>query len=307
MCGKIFIGYLQQITMKYIVLLLVLIVFAFTTCEPENNLDHTQDYTLYTSISSDLTASFSSNGSQIAYIHRDLVNPNPKDYPNGLYIINNDGTGRKLVMSGIHQHPSWSQDDKWLVLSTEGTIQVISTNAESIKTCELFTDPMFHPDWSPNGKQIIFSTPLGNSGTYISDPEFKSGRKFFETQGLSSMEPSWSPDNDKIIYVKPLIHSEELFIFDTIKKTEVQITSNGKLNRSPVWSPNGLLIAWSKSNKIAIAGIDGKNEKILGVGRFPSWASDSKSLIYSGPTNDLKKEVIWQINVDGSNKTQITN
>lgn len=290
--------------------LLILYIFSafLFSCSPKDDSINPEDYELYISISADQYPAISPDGSLIAYYHISLEFPAPEDYPTGLYIMNSDGTDRRLLLRGENWGPSWSPDGQWIVFTSGGIIEIINLLGDSIRTSvNLFNDPVYFPNWSPNGESIILSTPYGDAGILVCDPFFISEHKLKINTGLPGFDPCWSPDQGKILYVKYVSDSEELFVVDTAGINETQITHNGKINRYPDWSPNGIFVTWSKNTHIMVMNIDGTNLKTLDYGQYPTWAPGSNYIVYSNANKDFTKEVIWKINIDGSNKIQLTN
>jgi Tol biopolymer transport system component len=280
------------------------------SCRIKDNSVNPADYELHISISSDKYASVSPDGALVAYYHQCLEYPEPEAYPTGLYVANIDGTNRKLLLKGDHYSPSWSPDGHWLVFSSDGTLEITNLIGDSIRTFQGIQDlPLYSPDWSADGKEILFSAPLTiNGGVFKMSPDFHTIKRILDPQRNNGMYASWSPDRSKIVYQKgnQSWNSVELFIIDTALISEIRLTNDAKDDRDAVWSPSGDLIAWSRNVRVMIMSIDGTNQKTLDYGQDPSWSSKSDYIIYSNANAEMTKEVLWRINLDGSNKTQIT-
>jgi len=292
---------------KYKFLILSTFSALILSCSPKDDSINPADYELYISISADKNPAISPDGNLIAYYHLSLEFPMPEDYPTGLYVMNSNGTNRRLLLSGDHWSPNWSPDGQWIVFTSAGIIEIINLEGDSIRTSlNLFDNLMYFPNWSPNGESIIFSAAFGEGGIYISDPLFITGRKLIKNLGLPGADPCWSPDQSKILYIKYVSDSEELFIIDSTGMNDTPITNNGKINRYPAWSPNGNLVTWSKDVQIMVMDINGTNLKKLDYGNYPAWSPGSDYIVYSNANKEFTKEVIWRISVDGSNKIQLT-
>ena len=289
-------------------ILLVITLFIASGCEPESGLNKAVNYQLYIDSSADQNPAVSPDGSLVAYYHKNLETQEANEYPTGLYVMDIDGNNRRLLLKGAHWSPSWSPDGNWIVFTSGGTLQIINLKGDSIRTFQGVNDvPLFHPDWSSNGKLILFSSPLvEGGGFFICDPTFLNVRQLFNLYEFSGTDPNWSPEGNKILYSKLYEGNEELFVIDTAGTNDTRLTVNDRTNRHSRWSPDGRLITWSSSTRIYVMNSDGTDPKILDYGRYPCWLPDSETIIYSNANEDFTKEVLYRINIDGSNKIQLT-
>src|SRR5690554_1376336 len=155
------------IPMAFLLLLMI-------SCNPEDGLKNPADYELYISISAEKNPAVSPDGNLIAYFHWSLIVPEPDDYPTGLYVMRMDGTERRLLLRGWHYSPSWSPDGQWLVFTSDGILQIINLQGDSIRTFQGVNNlPLHSPDWSKDGKEILFSSPLTlEGGVFAMTPDF---------------------------------------------------------------------------------------------------------------------------------------
>jgi len=221
-----------------------------------------------------------------------------------------DGNNRKLLLEGNHWSPSWSPDCQWLVFTSAGTLQIINLNGDSIRTFDGLQDlPLFSPDWSIDGKEILFSAPLTlDGGVFKMSPDFLYVKRILNPQTNNGMYAKWSPDRSMIVYEKgsQSFQSVDIFTIDTALQSEIRLTNDDKDDRDADWSPNGNLITWTSNVRIMVMNIDGTEQKVLDYGQYPSWSPKSDYIIYSFANSDFTKEVLWKIDIDGSDKTQLT-
>ncbi|MCD6597126.1 MAG: PD40 domain-containing protein, partial [Bacteroidales bacterium] len=262
--------------------ILLLFAIAIVSCNPEGGLKNPANYIDYVDISRDLDPDVSPDGKLIAYYHQNLKYPEPQDYPTGLYVMNEEGTNRKLLLKGDHWSPSWSPDGEWLVFTSGGTLQIINIEGDSIRTFQGVNNvPLYFPDWSPDGGYILFSSPyVEGGGFFICEPDFQVVKQLFNLYEFSGRDPNWSPDGSKILYVKYYSKNEELFVIDTAGISDTRLTENDRVDRYPAWSPDGSLITWSSNIEIYLMNSDGSDQRRFDYGRFPAFTPDSKYIIY---------------------------
>ncbi|MGC9345087.1 MAG: hypothetical protein ACP5E3_20450 [Bacteroidales bacterium] len=288
-------------TMKTKLLIPALFSIIVSSCLPENGLEVT--------VSSDQTPAVSPDGESIAYYHLNLMSPEQKDYPTGLYVMDKYGNNRRLLLEGHHFQPDWSPDGKWLVFSSSGILQIISFEGDSIRTFEGINElPLFSPDWSHNREYIIFSSPyIDGGGGFICKQDFSNLKQIYDHYELNAYPAKWY-ENSQIVccLYSSSWKSEEIFIVDTLLVNQTRLTFNSKSDRDPTFSPTSNLLAWSSDAEIYIMDTDGSNQKRLDFGQYPAWTPDGKFVIYSNTNEDVSKEVLWKIDINGKNKTQLT-
>jgi hypothetical protein len=92
-----------------------------------------------------------------------------------------------------------------------------------------------HPDWSPNGQQLVFdSDSSGNSQLYIMYSDGSNPRALTDEPGQNK-EPKWSPDGQWIAY-HCMLGSETRIC---IVSPDGQPAGSPISGTTPVWSPSG--------------------------------------------------------------------
>lgn len=293
------------IRITYLSLISILIL---NSCDSDNKIKNPADYELYINISADQYPDISPDAKYIAYYHKCLQFPESLDYPTGLYLIDTDGTNRRLLIQGDHWNPSWSPDGQWIVFTSNGVLQIINFEGDSLKTFQGINNvPLYFPDWSPDGSSILFSSPyVEGGGFFICDPDFQNVKQIFNLYELSGSDPNWSPNGSSILYSKYVSNNEEIYIIDTTGINDTRLTTNDRSDLYPSWSPNGQWIAWSSGMQIHLMNYDGSNQSRYDYGRYPTWSPDSKKLIYSNANFDFSKEVLFQMDIEDKKPIQIT-
>jgi Tol biopolymer transport system component len=267
--------------------------------------------------STDNTPAFSPDGKAIAYYHSEGNNPSSNGYETGLYIVDRDGSNRKLVLKGMHQYPAWSPDGQWIVFSTGGLIQKCKLDGTNLVVFndqdQLKNHSLQFTDWSSDSKYILFedTSISGEFGghLYYTTSNFLNTERIFGLTSLTGISPKLSPDMKKLAFMKNSLAFEgnELFLIDTTKSmNEVRLTNSEHVNDlAPAWSPDSQKIVWSSSVHLKIMNMDGTGVKEIGYGNSPSWSINNE-IVFSHANSDYTKEVLYLISPDGQNQRHIT-
>ncbi len=284
------------------------IVFC-SACEPATQYKNPQAYELYLTISSDQTPAVSRDGEWIAYFHQDLTFPENENYPTGLYKTRIDNFDPILLLEGRHFQPCWSPDDKWIVFSSMGLIQIIDSKGDSLRTLAGFNElPLFYPDWSKDGNKIIFCSPyIEGGGGFVCTPDLQNARQLFSHYQFNAYPIIQVNDSLLIgcLYSTDWI-GEDLVLCDTSFNVLSRLTNDNKSDRHPSYSEQRESIVWSRNVQIYIMGIDGSNIEKIDYGQYPSWPYDGNYFCYSNAISDFSKEVIWRYNLNNKSIEQIT-
>lgn len=247
----------------------------------------------------DLAPAWSPDGQWIAYFH---FNPeaDTTNYPTGLYLTDVSGQQRKRILNGRAYNPDWSPDGEMIVFDV-GDIFVIRKDGDNL--VQLTHGGGHHfPSWSPDGNKIAYDIAINDSaGIWIMKQDGTNKKKLW-----SGRNPDWSPDNKHLVYEDiGGIRSGQI---DSLNFTVLAKSETGY--RDPHWAPDGQRIAWVVQRdgigEIWTMAPDGSDQQKLVDGVEPSWAPDSRRLVFSQIVS-LGKMVLWTIDLDGTNLRQLTN
>jgi Tol biopolymer transport system component len=148
--------------------------------------------------------------------------------------------------------PAFSPDGAQIAFRSKregGGIFSMGGTGESVRR---LSDVGFSPAWSPDGREIVYSTegfnplwPYGRSGFgELWVTKAASGEKRRLTRGgpLDAVQPSWSPHGQRIAFwgLRPGGQRDIWTISSSGSDTSpVEVTNDAPLDWNPIWSPDG--------------------------------------------------------------------
>jgi len=163
--------------------------------------------------------------------------------------INVDGTGDELIYKGITGNQySFSKDGTKLLFSTVGTYKHYYKYSE-IYEIDLATKKLheithgqraFHPDYSPDGKKIVFSeNNVEGTKLMLWDVETKKATALTEAPFLQFSFPRFSPDGNTIAVSEWREGNRDIYLYDLSGKLVKQVTNDKFIDLYPNFSPDG--------------------------------------------------------------------
>ena len=176
----------------------------------------------------------------------------------------------------------------------------------------------FDPEWSPDGRQIVFSSQDSwsrNYNIYVMNAD-GSGVTQLTYDVENDGNPSWSPDGRRIAFDSERDGNYNIYVMNADGSNMTRLTYNAMRNWSPSWSPDGRQIAFQSSalygaGQIYVMNADGSDVTQItdhdwSVGN-PVWSPDGRQIaFYDGNASGRPIRRIYVMNADGSGMIQLT-
>jgi TolB protein len=191
---------------------------------------------------------WSPDGSRLAFVGRNSE----------LFVMNADGTGRRLVTRGAGpiqsaDRATWSPDGRRLVFTVDlGHEHVLyAVDADGTGLRRLPHARGTDPAWSPDGKVIAFSADDGG----VALMRVADGRIRVLTHGSCDTFPTWSPDGTHIAYTYTpgptcLSAASEIHVVGSDGDDDRALTHppNDLYDQSAAWSPDGERVVFQRGD-----------------------------------------------------------
>ena len=209
----------------------------------------------------------------------------------------------------------------------DGVPQIFTMKPDGSDIVQITDDAgrKFHPDWSPDGRQLIYVANFGHGSPdaytelYTINTDGRDKRLLPNTR--DAHEPAWSPDGLNIAFDRNAEGNTDIYVVDTDGEHLARLTDHPSSDVNPDWSHDGAMLSFESEREserefgsgLYVMNADGSDprELIFTTELFcSSWSQEGSKLIFGAhrseegagvPTTDL-----FTINPDGEELTRIT-
>lgn len=209
-------------------------------------------------------------------------------------------SGQELVFSADFDGPA----SLWISALDGSRLRKISPpSSTSIANTDM------EPAWSPDGRQIAYTSITGDSRS--SDIWIVQANGAYPLKltanGASNSSPAWSPDGRKIAFVSNKAGSKDIWSMNADGTQPVKLVSSPGYQSDPSFSPAGDQIVFSKyengASMLMVVNVYGTGLRSLTTGAFKDWQPNwgPRGIVFtSNRGSDPDERKIWSIQPDGS-------
>ena len=160
--------------------------------------------------------------------------------PNGIYIVNSDGTERTFLTAG--SKPAWSPNGTKIAFvrfeCCPGVGSIWTVNPDGTGETRLTDGPgAWAPDWSSDGTKIAFTR---GADIYVMNADGTGQANLTNNPaGTYPAAPAWSPDGTKIAFTsyRSDIFNPDIYTMNADGTGQTRVTTNPDSDYAPDWQP----------------------------------------------------------------------
>jgi Tol biopolymer transport system component len=177
--------------------------------------------------------SWSPDGTLIAYDWTRHPNGARRDAASGIYVMNPDGSGRRLLATAPWTVPAWSPDGSKIAFWRYDGIYLVGRDGRGL---HLIKRNAAAPYWSPDGKKIAYTKVGGaDSGIYVMNAD-GTGQHMLARGDF----PAWSPDGKTIAFhstTQTTNHTNPVWIMNADGSNKRPLNIRTWVDCALAWSP----------------------------------------------------------------------
>ena len=180
-----------------------------------------------------------------------------------------------------------------------GELDIYTMNADGTDLQRLTDSPGrdFEPDWSPDGKTIVFSSDRDdpeNAQLYVMNRDGSAPHALMPFIAADFIAPRWSPDGEWVLFhSNQAVDGEPRFEIYKVRKDGTDLTNVSNTpgnNFRGDWSPDGQRIVFVSerdgNRELYVMNADGSNQVRLTDSQAddnrPRWSPDGSTILFEG-------------------------
>jgi len=238
-----------------------------------------------------------------------------------LRIVDADGANdRAESQGGTVLSPAWRHDGRALVYSilNDWGTQIVQHDLVTHRAIPLPNVPTglnITPVYTPDDRGIVFAHGTEGGTSLVMFSLANRSATFITRNGHDDASPTFAPGGRRIAYSSARLSAPQIYsvaIDGSDDRQETPIMTAGRSYRaSPDWSPDGRAIAFEQQNgnfQVWIVTLADRRYRRLtaaGENEDPSWAPDSRHLVFSSTRSGVKN--LWVLDTESGRMRQLTN
>ena len=235
--------------------------------------------------------------------------------------------GGVLLAASIPAHATFPGKNGRIVFIQGPDVFTMQPDGSDMRqlTTQSDDNPAFWANWSPDGKQLVFSEfppPTGFGQLWMMNADGSNQHQLLSDPGYDDEAPSFSPDGNHVVFARcaPFHNEFPCAIY------RIQTDGNGlraltpvhieRGDFDPVYAPDGNTIAFDSFGRDGLLGAiylmnpDGAHVRQVTppwVGGFQSdWSSDGQKLLFSSHCCNPQLSSVYSVRVDVRNLQRLT-
>jgi WD40 repeat protein len=187
-----------------------------------------------------------------------------------IFVANLNGRGAKRLTSGPDDfNPAWSSDGKSIMFRRgfhPGRIAIVNVDSAIVKELAKRGE---RPQWSPNGRYIAYTVPVGDDGLQSYVAVADGSRRWPVTPVTKDslcLPIAWSPRSDRLAVTGTFGKQQGVFVTG-VKGSGWRMVASSRVNDDcfspPAWSSDAALLAFITAGNIWLARPDGFGKRVL--------------------------------------------